>query len=105
MSKTAMTFCYFAYGSNMLTEWLQARSRCPSARPIGCAIADGWGIEFSKPSKDSSGKATLSKKNGCQTAGVLFEIQEDERDRLDRVEGYPYGYDRCDVFSVRLVRR
>lgn len=103
MSKATMMFCYFAYGSNMLTERLKAR--CDRARPSGCAFADGWVMEFSKPSKDCSGKASLSRKAGCETAGVLFEIPMTQRDALDEAEGATLrgGYRRCDAFPVRLV--
>ncbi len=98
-----MTICYFAYGSNMLTARLKAR--CDRARPTGCAVADGWGMEFSKPSKDCSGKANLSSKAGCETAGVLYEIPMTQRDALDKAEGATLrgGYRRCDAFPVRLV--
>ena len=97
----AVTFCYFAYGSNMLTERLKAR--CPSATATGRAFADGTAIEFSKPSKDKSGKATLRKKAGGQTAGMLFEIPKAELDDLDAHEGLGKGYRRCEAFRVRLI--
>ena len=54
-----MTFLYFGYGSNMLTERLRARERCPSAKCIGIAEVTGYALEFSKPGEDGSGKATL----------------------------------------------
>ena len=96
-----MTFRYFAYGSNMLTERLKAR--CPSTKAIGRAFADGMAIEFSKRSKDGSGKATLSMKADCITPGVLFEIPKTERVKLDGHEGVGKGYERCDAFPVRPV--
>ena len=96
-----MTFRYFAYGSNMLTERL--KDRCPGAKEIGPAFADGMVIEFSKRSKDDSGKATLSMKADCITPGVLFEIPKTERAKLDRHEGVGTGYKRCDAFPVRPV--
>ena len=99
MSRTAATFRYFAYGSNMLTERLKAR--CRGAELTGRAFADGWVLEFSKPSTDGSGKATLSEKAGCRTAGVLFEIPVDELEDLDGAEGP--GYERRDAFHVRLA--
>ena len=96
-----MTFFYFAYGSNMLTTRL--RSRCPGAILAGRADADGYAVEFSKPSKDKSGKATLRQAAGGRTAGVLFEIPEAELGLLDSHEGVGSGYERCDAFPVRLV--
>ena len=96
-----MALCYFAYGSNMLTKRL--KKRCPGAVPTKRAYADDWAIEFSKPSKDCSGKATLRRKTGSRTPGMLFKIPEAEVCRLDKYEGVGKGYERCDTFSVRLA--
>ena len=96
-----MTFYYFAYGSNMLTTRL--KPRCPGAIPLGRADADGSVVEFSKPSIDRSGKATLRQAAGGQTTGVLFEIPKAELGLLDSHEGVGSGYERPDAFPVRLV--
>lgn len=97
-----MTFLYFAYGSNMLTQRLAANKRCPSARPVGVAYADGYALEFSKRSnKDGSGKGSLIKASGERAYGVLFEIEDGELAALDREEGNGYGYRREDGFAVR----
>ncbi len=95
-----MSFAYFAYGSNMLPARLQAR--CSTARVIGTANAQRFALEFSKPSKDGSGKATLveSAFGEVATPGVLFEIERTELHQLDRAEGAGYGYDREDGFRV-----
>ncbi|MDE0488299.1 MAG: gamma-glutamylcyclotransferase [Gammaproteobacteria bacterium] len=97
----AMTFYYFAYGSNMLTERLKARNRCPGATVCGCAFAEGAIIEFSKRSVDGSGKATLGRAVGQHTPGVLFKIPNSESYNLDRAEGAGNGYHRCEAFPVR----
>ena len=96
-----MTLCYFAYGSNMLTKRL--RKRCPGAVPIEHAYAADWTIEFSKPSTDCSGKATLIRKTGSRIPGMLFKIPEAEVCCLDKYEGVGKGYERCNTFSVRLA--
>lgn len=97
-----MTFYYFAYGSNMLTERLKAPKRCPGATVLGRAFADGWVIEFSKRSNlDGSGKATLGRAASQRTPGVLFKIPNAQRPALDCAEGAGKGYDRCDAFSVQ----
>ena len=103
-----MTFLYFAYGSNMLTEWL--RDRCPSAQPIGVAIAANHMLVFEKRSIDKSGKATLICTEGVDTPGVVFEIAEHERPQLDTAEGFkperpddPSRYRRDDNFELQLV--
>lgn len=96
-----MTFRYFAYGSNMLTTRLE--QRCPGARVVGRAEAEDREIEFSKPSIDGSGKATLRRASGQRTPGVVFEIPCSELEELDKCEGKGRGYDRCDKFRVRLL--
>jgi len=95
-----MPFYYFAYGSNMLTERLKADDRCPGARVCGCAFAEGTIIEFSKRSRDGSGKATLVRAAGQRTPGVLFKIPNAEGSALDSAEGVGNGYQRCDAFPV-----
>jgi gamma-glutamylcyclotransferase len=98
-----MTFKYFAYGSNMLTERLCGR--CPSATPIRIGTLKGYALEFSKPSRDGSGKGTIVKSSadGAQVLGVLFEIAKKELDGLDRAEGYGQGYDRRSDFAIELA--
>ena len=96
-----MTFYYFAYGSNMLTTRLERR--CPGAFLVGRAVAGDHVIEFSKPSIDKSGKATLRHTNGGRTSGFLFEIPITELGLLDECEGVGNGYARCDAFPVRLL--
>lgn len=88
-------FKYFAYGSNLLTTRLTAR--CPSARPLGIVCAEGFALDFSKPSIDGSGKATLTPSEQANVQGVLYEIEVSERSALDRAE---YGYARIDDFTL-----
>jgi gamma-glutamylcyclotransferase (GGCT)/AIG2-like uncharacterized protein YtfP len=95
-----MSFLYFAYGSNMLPARLVAR--CPSAQLIGVATTHEFDLEFSKRSKDGSGKATLVPGNDLATPGALFEIQKSELNALDRAEGAGSGYDRLESVSVQL---
>ena len=96
------TFKYFAYGSNMLTERLRGPSRCPSAEVIGVAVAFGYALEFSKRSRDGSGKATIvrSQKSEEHVFGVVFEIAISERAALDKAEGVDYN--RIDDLLVSL---
>ena len=96
-----MTFYYFAYGSNMLTKRL--RKRCTTAERVDKAEVAEYVLEFSKKSKDKSGKATLRSAPGGsdQACGVLFEIENTERSALDRAEGP--GYTRHNDFTVRLA--
>lgn len=94
-----MNFLYFAYGSNMLPTRLQAR--CPSARIVGCGAAVGFDLEFSKVSKDGSGKATLTERPNAVTPGLLYEIANAELRELDKAEGVGSGYDRLNDFMIR----
>ncbi len=95
------TIRYFAYGSNMLTAWLQ--SRCKSARASGVASAVGFRLAFSKRSKDRSGKAMLVAADDPKVIvyGVLYDIDADEIEALDRAEGSGNGYQRVEDFEVR----
>ncbi|WP_208180036.1 gamma-glutamylcyclotransferase family protein [Sinorhizobium medicae] len=92
---------YFAYGSNMLASRLAAR--CKSAKVVGNALAEGFSLEFSKPSIDGSGKGHLVKSDEGNTSqpGVLFEIDISELLELDRVEGAGKGYRREECFECR----
>lgn len=91
---------YFAYGSNMLSEWLQVR--CKTARLFGSAVTRGQIVSFSKKSKDGSGKASITRAETDDAAvyGVLYAIDLSERSVLDRFEDYPRGYGRDDSFVV-----
>jgi len=95
-----MSLIYFAYGSNMLPRRLTMR--CPSARVVGPAIVAGHDLQFSKVSKDGSGKATLVRA-AAETPGALFEIAEADLGALDRAEGRGLGYDRIDQFEVEII--
>lgn len=84
----------FAYGSNMATARL--RQRVPSARVIGRACLAGHALRFHKRGfRDGSGKADAWACADPRAVvwGVLFEIRDDEKPRLDRAEGLGSGYD------------
>ncbi|MCY4420231.1 MAG: gamma-glutamylcyclotransferase [Gammaproteobacteria bacterium] len=93
-------FFYFAYGSNLLTRRLIAPDRCPSAKYHANACADHFSLEFSKISRDGSGKATLCPSHESRIHGVVFTIEHRELGNLDRAE---FGYRREDRFEVRLA--
>lgn len=89
-----MRVLYFAYGSNMFSERL--RSRITSLTIIGRASLKDRKMVFNKRSKDGSGKANLVESPGNVTWGVLYEINAQDLDTLDKIEG---GYTRV---AVRL---
>src|SRR5690606_28128945 len=82
----------------MLTTRLQAR--CESASRVSIAFAEGYRLAFSKPSKDGSGKGNLVRtKKRFRQPGVLFRIDEGDRQALDDAEGAGYVCD--NAFPVR----
>jgi len=91
-SEAAPSFLYFAYGSNMSTARLRART--PSARPLGTAVLSGHLLRFHKRSKDRSGKcdAFETGDSADSVIGVLYAIDPDERQKLDAAEGLNKGY-------------
>jgi len=85
----SMKVKYFAYGSNMVTERLQAPERAPSAKPMGRAKLPDKSLVCNKKSTDGSGKANLTDTAGDTVWGVLYEIDSAELDNLNRCEcGY-----------------
>jgi len=87
-----MRILYFAYGSNMLSERL--RSRITALNIVGRASLKDKQVVFNKRSKDRSGKANLVESVGCVTWGVLYEINAQDLDKLDKIED---GYERVAV--------
>ena len=90
-------FTYFAYGSNMLTARL--RERCPTARPLGAASLPGYALKWHKRSKDGSGKCDIvtSAEDGSVMYGVLYDISNHEKSKLDRAEGRGHGYEQVEI--------
>ncbi|MEJ2228520.1 MAG: gamma-glutamylcyclotransferase [Alphaproteobacteria bacterium] len=91
-------FTYFAYGSNMLNERLQAR--CASAQMVDVAIAPGHELFFLNMGRDDSAKATLipAENTAQQVQGVVFNVERSELAALDWFEGERYN--RIDDFQV-----
>jgi gamma-glutamylcyclotransferase len=94
------TFLYFAYGSNMLSRRLRART--PSAMARGTGFVEGYGLTFGKLSIDGSGKCTINRTTnpGDRVYGVLFDIDVGEAEALDRAEGLGKGYQKAEVRVV-----
>ncbi|TRX58094.1 gamma-glutamylcyclotransferase family protein [Thalassomonas sp. M1454] len=83
---------YFAYGSNMSIARLSAR--VPSAKRLGTFILKQHTLKFHKVSHDGSGKcdAYFTQNKHDKVIGALFEIAENEKPYLDKVEGLGVGY-------------
>ena len=86
---------YFAYGSNLCSGWLLARTK--SARYVSVARLEGYTPKFHKWSAcDRSGKADAFRTGeGTDIVwGVLVEMDPRDRRKLGRLEG---GYDDREV--------
>ena len=83
---------YFAYGSNMSSKRLRART--PSARPVGVYTLRGFALRFHKVGKDGSGKcdAFRTGDSADRVVGVLYDLAPADEAHLDRVEGLGWGY-------------
>jgi hypothetical protein len=99
-----MSLHYFAFGSNMLTERLQAR--VPSAQAVGTARLPGYALRFHKRSTDGSGKCSVvpsPQTNGqgrSAVYGVRFVMDGGHLPSLDAAEARGDGY-RREMFDVR----
>ena len=83
---------YFAYGSNMSSKRLQKRI---NAVKIGNGKLLNYQLRFHKISKDGTGKCNIFLTNNANdyVCGVIFEIDDNDKQKLDRIEGKGYGYD------------
>lgn len=80
---------YAAYGSNL--HPLRLLDRLPSARLLGTGHLQDWSLRFHKRSTDASGKCSVFAGNeGVHFA--IFDISEDDKLALDRIEGVGNGY-------------
>lgn len=88
---------YFAYGSNMSTPRLIART--PSAKALFVARLDNHKLQFHKRSHDGSGKCDIEITNNPVDVvhGVIFELILSEKIILDKIEGLGNGYDEMTV--------
>jgi hypothetical protein len=92
IGETNAKFLYFAYGSNMLSRRLLART--PSAVAVGVGYATGRRLTFDKVSSDGSGKCDIEPTSHPtdRVYGVLFEIATAEKPALGDAEGLGKGY-------------
>lgn len=58
-----------------------------SARYLYRAELEGWRLVFNKKSKDGSAKANIEESPGDSVLGVIYEIDETEKKRLNEKEG------------------
>lgn len=70
------------------------RSRCPSAEAVTTASLEGWTPVYDKPSRDGSAKLNITESPDAVVLGVVYEIDDGERDSLAAAE---HLYDAFDV--------
>jgi len=89
---------YFAYGSNM--SLLRLKERVPSAIKLGIFTLKNHQLRFHMSGVDGSGKcdALQTDNSNNLVVGALFEIDENEKEALDRAESLGTGYDQKFVF-------
>lgn len=83
---------YLAYGSNISETRL--KKRISGYKRLQNIELPGYTINFSKQSKDGSGKATLVENKNESVFCVLYEIGNDDFKKLDIIEGLGYGYNK-----------
>ena len=87
---------YFAYGSNMDPRVMQRN--VPSARPLGPGRLDGYRLEFNVYSdRWEGGAANLEPDETGRVWGVVWEMEDDDLERLDTFSGHPTYYRQEDV--------
>lgn len=97
LSPMSHSTLYFAYGSNMAVERIQAR--VAGAQALGWAVLTGHRLVFHKINRaDGSGKCDVqpSTEPGDAVYGALYRVSEDDLLVLDGFEGRGYAYERSD---------
>lgn len=84
---------YYCYGSNL--NMSQMVVRCPNAKPIKPVVLKDYTLTF-KSNYRGNGVATIIPSPGSVVPGALWQITKPCLMALDRYEGYPRLYDRCD---------
>ena len=86
---------YFAYGMN--TNPREMALRCPGATSMGHARLINHSFRFAQ-------HADVEPCSDSYVDGVLWEINEENLQALDNLEGYPYYYNRVVASVVHGVR-
>jgi len=79
---------YFAYGSNMLKEWMMEDKGVVSPHS-GKAELPGYKFTFNKPSTSNSSKGNIVESEEERVYGLIFEVTDEEwRELAKREVGY-----------------
>ncbi|HEY5638139.1 MAG TPA: gamma-glutamylcyclotransferase family protein [Burkholderiales bacterium] len=93
---------YFAYGSNLLSRRLQART--PSARPLGVGGLRSHVLRWHMAGSDGSAKCDVVPvgDSASQVLGVVYELALAEKPALDAAETLGVGYRKTEV-SIEMA--
>jgi len=93
---------YFSYGSNMSSK--RFASRFQNYERLNIGILHHHQLRFHKSSNDVSGKCDTFETGdeNDRIYGVLYKINRDDENKLNRLEGYRYGYDKKKVDIANL---
>lgn len=91
---------HFAYGSNMSVK--RMKKRVPGAKAQGTAFLAEHQLKFHKVGRDESAKcdALYTGEAGDVVHGVLYELSEEDKEKLDKAEGLGMGYEIKEVTVV-----
>jgi hypothetical protein len=67
--------------------------RCPKAINLGSCTLQGFELKFRL-------HADIDQVEGSEMEGVLWDITEDCERALDRLEGYPFYYDKVEIIVI-----
>lgn len=85
---------YIAYGSNINIVKLSNRIGSDNFTFLNVIELKDYKLYFNKISKDNSGKANIVNTLNSIIYCNLYEIKPDVISKLDKIEGYKYGYDK-----------
>ncbi|MDD5189879.1 MAG: gamma-glutamylcyclotransferase [Dehalococcoidales bacterium] len=90
---------YFAYAS--LLNKAKMQKICPDAKPRFQAVLPNYRLTFSGWSRDlKTSTANIIPFRGERVMGGVWEISEDDLQKLDRFEDYPTTYDHVNVLVL-----
>lgn len=92
---------YFAYGSNMFTYRLE--KRVGRVEIIGIGKLPKHSLRFNKVSIDGSLKANISLNDKDEVFGIIFKINPNKKEELDKAEGLGKGYVQQEV-EVEIIQ-
>jgi len=96
VQQKVQTFSYFAFGSNLSSQRIRINN--PSARFKQIAKLDNYVLDFNYFSKRWQGAAaTIVPRDGEHVWGVLWELDIEHLETLDKQEGVPKVYNRIEV--------